>query len=157
MYKGQPQCYCIKPEGRIQLIYKRSSSFDNVMTIQGRANCNPSLLRCLSGFSIFWYLPLTWNIFFYLFSSSKSQPDDTRIVFLAWEFVTRGCLKPQNPHSNHEIHVLFEHGFYLKMPELGPDLHARRYTGKRCDRYWSFRLCFRSRKRCTRKYDVVVT
>ena len=22
--------------------------------------------------------------------------------------------KPQNPCSNHEIHVLFEHGFYLK-------------------------------------------
>ena len=33
---------------------------------------------------------------------------------LAWEFVTRSCLKPQNPCSNHEIHVLFEHGFYLK-------------------------------------------
>ena len=26
----------------------------------------------------------------------------------------RSCLKPQNPCSNHEIHVLFEHGFYLK-------------------------------------------
>ena len=33
---------------------------------------------------------------------------------LAWEFVTPSCLKPQNPSSNHEIHVLFEHGFYLK-------------------------------------------
>ena len=31
---------------------------------------------------------------------------------LAWEFVTRSCLKLQNPCSNHEIHVLFEHGFY---------------------------------------------
>ena len=29
-----------------------------------------------------------------------------------------------NPCSNHEIHVLFEHGFYLKKPKLGPDLHA---------------------------------
>ena len=33
---------------------------------------------------------------------------------LAWEFVSRSCLKPQNPCSNHEIYVLFEHGFYLK-------------------------------------------
>ena len=43
---------------------------------------------------------------------------------LAWEFVTQRCLKPQNPCSNHEIHVLFEHGFYLKRPKLGPDLYA---------------------------------
>ena len=35
-------------------------------------------------------------------------------IILAWEFVTRSCLKPPNPCSNHEIHVLFEHGFYLK-------------------------------------------
>ena len=42
---------------------------------------------------------------------------------LAWVFVTRSCLKPQNPCSNHEIHVLFEHGFYLKRPKLGPDLY----------------------------------
>ena len=33
---------------------------------------------------------------------------------LAWEFVTGSCLKPQNPYSNHEIHVLFEHGFTWK-------------------------------------------
>ena len=59
---------------------------------------------------------------------------------LAWEFVTRSCLKPQNPCSNHEIHVLFDHGFYLKKPKLGPDLNA-----------------WRSRKRCTRIYDVVAT
>ena len=26
--------------------------------------------------------------------------------------------------SNHEIHVLFELGFYLRKPNLGPDLHA---------------------------------
>ena len=39
-------------------------------------------------------------------------------------FVTRSCLKLQNPCSNHGIHVLFEHGFYLKKPKLGPDLHA---------------------------------
>ena len=43
---------------------------------------------------------------------------------LAWEFVTQSCLKPQNPCSNHEIHVLFEHGFYLKRPKLGPGLYA---------------------------------
>ena len=42
----------------------------------------------------------------------------------AWEFVTRSCLKPQNPCSNDEIHVLFEHGCYLKKPKPGPDLHA---------------------------------
>ena len=35
---------------------------------------------------------------------------------LAWKFVTRSCLKLQNPCLNHEIHVLFEHGFYLKKP-----------------------------------------
>ena len=46
------------------------------------------------------------------------------IYILAWEFVMRSCLKPQNPCSNHEIHVLFEHGFYLKKSFLGPDLHA---------------------------------
>ena len=47
-----------------------------------------------------------------------------KLHILAWEFVTRSCLKPQNPCSNHEIHVLFEHGLYLKKPKLGPDLHA---------------------------------
>ena len=47
-----------------------------------------------------------------------------QIYILAWEFVTGSCLKPQNPCSNHEIHMLFEHGFYLKKPKLGPDLHA---------------------------------
>ena len=46
------------------------------------------------------------------------------IFFLAWEFVMRSCLKQQNPCSNLEIHVLFEHGSYLKKPKLGPDLHA---------------------------------
>ena len=45
---------------------------------------------------------------------------------LAWDFVTRSCLKPQNPCSNYEIHVLFEHGFYIKKRKLGPDLHALR-------------------------------
>ena len=50
--------------------------------------------------------------------------DNIQIIILAWEFVMRSCLKPQNPCSNHEIHVLFEHGFYLKKPKLGPDLHA---------------------------------
>ena len=50
-----------------------------------------------------------------------------------------------------------EHGFYLKKPKLGPDLHAWRYTGMCCGRDWSFRRCFRSRKRCTRLYDVVAT
>ena len=34
------------------------------------------------------------------------------------------CLKPQNPCSNYKIHVLFEHGFYLKKPKLGSDLYA---------------------------------
>ena len=38
---------------------------------------------------------------------------------LAWEFVTGSCLKPQNPCSNHEILVLFEHSFYSKKPKLG--------------------------------------
>ena len=30
--------------------------------------------------------------------------------------------------------MLFGHVFYLKMPKLGPDLHALRDTGKLCDR-----------------------
>ena len=72
-------------------------------------------------------------------------------------FVTRSCLKPQNPCSNHDIHVLFEHGFYLKRPKLGPDLYAWTYTEKSCDRDWSFRRWFRSRKRCTRINGVVAT
>ena len=38
---------------------------------------------------------------------------------LTLEFVTQSCLKPQNPFSNHEIHMLFEHGFHLKKPKLG--------------------------------------
>ena len=61
---------------------------------------------------------------------------------LAWELVTRSCLKPQNQCSNHEIHVLFEHGFYLKKPKLGPDLHAWRYTGMRCGCDWLFADAF---------------
>ena len=48
---------------------------------------------------------------------------------LEWEFVTQNCLKPQNPCSNHEIHVLFEHGFYLKKPKC-------------CGSDWPFRGCF---------------
>ena len=51
-------------------------------------------------------------------------PSCLQKLILAWEFVTPSCLKPQNPCSNHEIHMLFEHGFYLKKPKLGPDLHA---------------------------------
>ena len=78
-------------------------------------------------------------------------------AILAWEFVTRSCLKLQNPCSNYEIHVLFEHGFYLKRPKLGTDLYAWRYTGQRCGRDRSFRQCFRSRKRCTCIYDVEAT
>ena len=55
-------------------------------------------------------------------------------TILAWEFVTRSCLKPQNPCSNQEIHMLLVHGFYLKRPKLGPDLYAWHYTGKPCGR-----------------------
>ena len=40
-----------------------------------------------------------------------------------------------------KIHVLFEHGFYFKKRKPGPDLHACRFTGKRCGRDWSFRQC----------------
>ena len=43
---------------------------------------------------------------------------------LAWEFIMQSCLMLQNPCSNHEIHMLFELGFCLKKPKLGPDLHA---------------------------------
>ena len=76
-----------------------------------------------------------------LFTKVKGERFHSVIVFsnnsyfiLAWEFVTRICLKPQNVCSNHEIHSLFEHGFYLKKPKLGPDLNARRDTGKHCGR-----------------------
>ena len=48
-----------------------------------------------------------------------------RYIYLAWEFVTRSCLKPQKPCPNHEIQVLFEHGFYLKKSKLGPDAFIR--------------------------------
>ena len=54
----------------------------------------------------------------------KPVPARNQIQVLAWEFVTRSCLKLQNPCSNHEIHVLFEHDSYLKKLKLGPDLYA---------------------------------
>ena len=54
----------------------------------------------------------------------QTSVDKELIGILAWEFLTRSCLKLQNPCSNHEIHMLFEQGFYLKKPKLGPDLHA---------------------------------
>ena len=57
-------------------------------------------------------------------SDYKSEHTSNRSYILAWEFVTRSCLKPRNPCSNHEIHVLFEHGFYLKKRKLGPDMHV---------------------------------
>ena len=39
--------------------------------------------------------------------------------------VTDCATRPgRNPCSNREIRVLFEHGFYLKTPKLGPDLYA---------------------------------
>ena len=79
--------------------------------------------------------------------SLKQETLYLKTNILAWEFVTRSCLKPQNPGSNHEIHVLFEHGFNLKRPKLGPDLFAWCYTGKQCGCDWSFRPCFRSWKR----------
>ena len=67
---------------------------------------------------------------------------------LAWEFVTRSCLKPQSPYSNHAIHVLFEHGFYLKRPKLGPIcMHDVTLI-------ISSMLSF-AKKHCTRIYDVV--
>ena len=66
--------------------------------------------------------------------SIRVDEKTSQTIILLWEFVTRSCLKPQNPCSNHEIHMLFEHGFYLKKPKLGPDLHAWRDTGKRCVR-----------------------
>ena len=45
---------------------------------------------------------------------SKTAYPTFQSEILAWEFVTRSCLKPPNPCSNHAIHVLFEHGFYFK-------------------------------------------
>ena len=66
-------------------------------------------------------------------SGSEITPCN-KIDIIACEFVTRSCLKPQNPCSNHEIHVLFEHDFYLKKPKLGPDFHACRYTRMHCGR-----------------------
>ena len=66
----------------------------------------------------------------YMYETGVNSPpitasfDITQIHILEWKFVTRSCLKPQNPCPNHEIYVLFEHGFYLKKPKLGPNLHA---------------------------------
>ena len=57
-------------------------------------------------------------------ANGLSSTQTHKSYILAWEFVTRRCLKPQNPCSNHEIHVLFEHDFYLKKSKLGPDLYA---------------------------------
>ena len=65
-----------------------------------------------------------WNSCKQIFFPPPFRRKARRHSILAWEFVTRSCLKPQNPCSNHEIHVLFEHGFYLKKPKLRPDLHA---------------------------------
>ena len=47
----------------------------------------------------------------------KPVPARNQIQVLAWEIVPRSC-------SNREIHVLFEHDFYLKKLKLGPDLYA---------------------------------
>ena len=64
------------------------------------------------------------HVISYITFASKPKAHNVITTILAWEFVTQSCLKPQNPCSNHEIHVLFEHGFYLKKPKLGPDLHT---------------------------------
>ena len=64
------------------------------------------------------------NMGFVPFETSLIACGIDLINILAWEFVTRSCLKPQNPRLNHEIHMLFEHVFNLKKPKLGPDLHA---------------------------------
>ena len=39
-------------------------------------------------------------------------------------FLRGNSLREAITCSNHEIHVMFEHGFYLKMPKLGPTFYA---------------------------------
>ena len=58
----------------------------------------------------------------------------------------------ENPCSNQEIHVLFEHGSELENTLNEPCI----IYGKPCGPDWSFRRCFCSRKRCVRlwHYDV---
>ena len=59
----------------------------------------------------------------------------------------QSCLKPQIPCSNHEILVLFEHGFELTKPIWALIcLHGF----KRCGLNWAFCRCFCLRKGCVR-------
>ena len=71
-------------------------------------------------------------------------------IFLHGNSLREAAWRCIHPCSNHEIRVLFEHGFYLTKPKLDPDLFAWRCTGKRCGIVWSFRRCFCSRKRWVR-------
>ena len=115
---------------------------ESMVKIEKYQNCNliskTVILTSMSVIKVIMSQHKASDILYQVIKSSINlfDPEVQEIFFktkiLAWEFVTRSCLKPQNPCSNHEIHVLFEHGFYLKKPKLGPDLHARRYTGMRC-------------------------
>ena len=40
------------------------------------------------------------------------------------------CQMNENPRSNQEIHVLFEHGSELEILKMSPSLFARRYIRK---------------------------
>ena len=56
----------------------------------------------------------------------------------------------RNLCSNHEIRMLFEHGFYLKILKTGLRLFAWRYVAKLCGPEWAFCLCF-----CRRQHYVL--
>ena len=45
-------------------------------------------------------------------------------------FFMRSCLKPQKPCSNHEIHVLFEHGWLVGFVALRPKSTAMVIAGR---------------------------
>ena len=52
------------------------------------------------------------------------------------------CQVNQNSCSNNGIHVLFEHGYYLKTLKTGQSLFALCYVAKCCSSEWSLCLCF---------------
>ena len=61
----------------------------------------------------------------------------------------------ENPCSNHEIHVLFEHGFNLTILKISPDLFVRHQTKSVAARTDHYVDVFVHQKCCTH-YDVVM-
>ena len=79
---------------------------------------------------------------------SKSLANILEVTFLHGNLLPTAVWSRKNPWSNHLIHMLFEHGFYLTKPKLGFNLFAWRCTGKCCGIDWSFPQCFCSQECC---------